>query len=481
MKLLNSFLLFSVFISFNLMSYAQHNVGTTTIIYQDPDRDNREIQTIILYPATATGTDTPIADGVFHAVVFGHGFSMAESDLYQYIWDAMVPLGYIFLFPTTEGGGVFSSPNHEAFGLDLKFLNSKIKLENNNSESIFYQKIAEKTAIMGYSMGGKAAYIASANNSELSVLISLAAAMSDFLIGVGYNAMELSVPFVSVPTLVVDAEFDCVVPEAEGHQLIYDALNSYCKNYVNILGGGHCYFASYSSVCEQGENLLGGDCASSFTITREEQNQTVIDIITPYLDYWLRNNQSALDDFNTYISTSDKVTSLTECDLNAADTSYTLTISTTGNGMVTVNGITYNSPISFFEGTNIVLNAIPDDDWEFIQWSGSINETATPTSFIMNKDKNINVLFQLENSVVIQESANKITLYPNPAKNIVNISSNNSIEKISVYDILGKNILTINPNNSKSVVNINDLNKGLYFIKVKTENGSESTHKLVKE
>lgn len=316
MNLKTSIFIF-IFISFAAKAQT-YSVGYKNMNVHDDVR-NRDIPTTIYYPSDIGGENAAISDGVFPAVIFGHGTGMADESLYDYIYEALVSEGYIVLFPTTEGGmPPLSVPKHEPFGLDLKYLNLFIKFENTNPVAFFNGHVSDKTAIIGHSLGGKGTLIAAANNTDITTIITLCAALSDPpwpFAGNGYDVVNNSLPYITVPSLVVDTEFDCVVPEAEGHYVTYDLLNVDCKTYVNILGGGHCYMASHSGTgiikCETAEN-----CSGNFTISREEQNNTVLDIIIPFLDYYLKEVDVALDDFLDYISTSPAVTYERDCEIS---------------------------------------------------------------------------------------------------------------------------------------------------------------------
>jgi glucose/arabinose dehydrogenase len=80
-------------------------------------------------------------------------------------------------------------------------------------------------------------------------------------------------------------------------------------------------------------------------------------------------------------------------------------------------------------------------------------------------------------------SLNTISIYPNPANHEVNIdfSSNNSVisPEISIYDMQGKIVKTIT-RNTKTIqkINTSELSNGLYFLKINTVNGEQSSHKL---
>ncbi len=71
---------------------------------------------------------------------------------------------------------------------------------------------------------------------------------------------------------------------------------------------------------------------------------------------------------------------------------------------------------------------------------------------------------------------NKFIIYPNPANQEINISSLEKIEKTSIYNSLGQFLFESKTNQ----INIEKLEKGLYFLKIKTSS-SETVEKFIKE
>ncbi len=72
---------------------------------------------------------------------------------------------------------------------------------------------------------------------------------------------------------------------------------------------------------------------------------------------------------------------------------------------------------------------------------------------------------------------NTFSVYPNPANNFVNITSQFSGDKnIAIYDILGKQV--INTTISSDRLNISELTSGVYMMTI-SQNGVSSTKKLV--
>jgi hypothetical protein len=79
-------------------------------------------------------------------------------------------------------------------------------------------------------------------------------------------------------------------------------------------------------------------------------------------------------------------------------------------------------------------------------------------------------------------NTNTISLYPNPADNMVTIE-NSGIEKISkldIYDITSKRIYTLSNNSlNKISIDVSQFDKGIYLIELSSENNSKITKKLI--
>ena len=71
------------------------------------------------------------------------------------------------------------------------------------------------------------------------------------------------------------------------------------------------------------------------------------------------------------------------------------------------------------------------------------------------------------------ENESYFNIFPNPASDNITISTNQEITEVNIYNILGVNVYneTFAMNNSQLNVNISDFSNGVYFIKVKTEEG----------
>jgi len=292
-----SFFLVSLFIFSSTASAQIFSVGNTSVVFYDSIR-NRNIATEIYYPADNAGQNQPVSVGAFPVLVFGHGFLMGWTS-YQNFWTEIVPNGYVICFPTTEMG---ISPDHQQFGEDLKFLATQMQIEAQDSTSLFFNSLAMETGLIGHSMGGGASFLAAENNSNVHALINFAAAETT-------PSAISAASGITVPSLIFSGDDDCVAPPIDHQNRMYDRLNSTCKTQVNIINGGHCYFADENAACSFGESF----CNGSLTITRTEQQAVTNDFFNLWLDYSLKGNQNAFTVFNDSLQTSNRINYLQKC------------------------------------------------------------------------------------------------------------------------------------------------------------------------
>src|SRR5690606_7752716 len=85
-------------------------------------------------------------------------------------------------------------------------------------------------------------------------------------------------------------------------------------------------------------------------------------------------------------------------------------------------------------------------------------------------------------TTVSNEEFNNITVnvYPNPTTDIVNIETEENLFNYVVYDINGREIQNGMFGNNNQV-NLQNVNSGVYFIKVTTTQGSTATVKVIKK
>lgn len=272
-------------------------VGSVTMSFFDAQR-SRNVDCEVHYPATSPGANAPFEAGAFPVLVIGHGFVMTVN-AYDYLVQHFAPLGFIVVLPTTEGG---FAPDHADFGADLAFLSEALRAAGNDTQSAFFGHVQPLTAIMGHSMGGGAAFLGASGNTDVQALITMAPAETN-------PSAVAAAAAVTVPTLVFAASEDCVTPIADHAQPIYDGMVVPCRAFINIIGGGHCYFGDSNFNCTFGEFTCGPD----LTISRAQQQDVVTDMATLWLQQHLFGDLSAEQAFADSLTSSARFTSATAC------------------------------------------------------------------------------------------------------------------------------------------------------------------------
>ena len=128
-------------------------------------------------------------------------------------------------------------------------------------------------------------------------------------------------------------------------------------------------------------------------------------------------------------------------DYSQFDTSYTFNYYT--------NDVTIKTPL-------LVVNYNPSSD-EIISstWITFTEDTAIP-NLVSNKTE--------------------ISIYPNPAKNFINIETNEDIISVNIYNTVGQLV----KNSSQRRVNISDLPSSIYIIEVNTKNKTTTERLIIK-
>ncbi|MGJ8591383.1 MAG: peptidoglycan DD-metalloendopeptidase family protein [Aquaticitalea sp.] len=84
---------------------------------------------------------------------------------------------------------------------------------------------------------------------------------------------------------------------------------------------------------------------------------------------------------------------------------------------------------------------------------------------------------------VDDEDFNSTSIYPNPVKDMVTITSNSKVEKATITDMMGKTIRIINTNAVEGIkeINLETLSNGIYFLNLQGNLNHRKIIKLVKE
>lgn len=76
-------------------------------------------------------------------------------------------------------------------------------------------------------------------------------------------------------------------------------------------------------------------------------------------------------------------------------------------------------------------------------------------------------------------SAKKVAVYPNPVKDVLNISATENIDSVSVFNLFGQNLLNKNINNTDGTIDMSGFATGTYIVNVQSGNNVK-TIKVVK-
>ena len=460
------FLTIATFLVMN--AFAQHSIGHFSKTFVDPSRNNRDILTEVYYPATSAGDNTPVANGQFPVIVFGHGFVMAW-DAYENLWEEFVPEGYIMVFPRTEGN--LASTDHQEFGWDLQFLVTELQNEGALVSSDIYNAVASETALMGHSMGGGAAFLAADSlctngNLNLKTLVGLAPAESSTN-GVSSIASAANV---TVPSLILSGVQDGVTPPNDHHGPMYNALASTCKTILNIIGGAHCYFANSNFACDFGEM----SASSGISISRAEQQDVTNDFVKLWLDYTLKSECESFTVFQDSVTSSTRVTNSQVCSISIP--TINTTISETAVQLSSnENGASAYQWLDCSNGNAPISNETSQAFTPALKGSYAVEVT-------VNGCRDTSACVDFASSLGLNENfGSHLHYHPNPANDAIVIFSDVAIlVDVSIFDLHGKVLLTeLNVENGTKI-SLNYLESGSYFITFYSEN-ERITKKLIKQ
>lgn len=73
-----------------------------------------------------------------------------------------------------------------------------------------------------------------------------------------------------------------------------------------------------------------------------------------------------------------------------------------------------------------------------------------------------------------------VSMYPNPASDVLNISAANTIKNASIFNVLGKKVMSLDINKNSESIDVSSLASGIYLIKYQL-NDATGTAKFIKE
>lgn len=124
-------------------------------------------------------------------------------------------------------------------------------------------------------------------------------------------------------------------------------------------------------------------------------------------------------------------------------------------------------PDSHIEGGSVFLAVIEGCEGNIANAkSMTSNKNIQPRRIIINLDE-------------VEMSDFKLTIYPNPAKDVININSTTAIENVTITDMNGRIVKNITLGVNEGQINIADLSQGVYILNA-VSNGKSVTEKIIK-
>lgn len=155
------------------------------------------------------------------------------------------------------------------------------------------------------------------------------------------------------------------------------------------------------------------------------------------------------------------------------------------NDVIVTDGGSKDKSIIWYKGANnaspsTVSSLVVDNNFQY--WSITVDD------FDGDTDNDIAAVGVFSNTLdwyenewdllgIDDNSINKIIIFPNPTKNLLNFKGLSENIDVSVYDIVGKNVLNENLGANESL-DVSKLHSGIYILKFKDYN---STFKFIKE
>jgi hypothetical protein len=81
---------------------------------------------------------------------------------------------------------------------------------------------------------------------------------------------------------------------------------------------------------------------------------------------------------------------------------------------------------------------------------------------------------------IVETTTNIIRIYPNPANDILNITSGTGLDRIEIFDLTGKLLYSINNSGSnKAIISLPDLKNGIYIVRCLDNSGDYFIKKII--
>ncbi|WP_298881567.1 T9SS type A sorting domain-containing protein [uncultured Polaribacter sp.] len=152
------------------------------------------------------------------------------------------------------------------------------------------------------------------------------------------------------------------------------------------------------------------------------------------------------------------------------------------NGLGTITANPASSDGFYDDGTTITLTANPNTGYGFTDWditnftsNTSSNSTTNPITFVIDGYYQFTANFSTVTSILDTKKIN-FEISPNPTNGILNLKVASTIKNGTIFNLIGKKVKSFTSKN----IDISTLSKGIYLLKIETENGKIGIEKVIK-
>jgi hypothetical protein len=127
---------------------------------------------------------------------------------------------------------------------------------------------------------------------------------------------------------------------------------------------------------------------------------------------------------------------------------------------------------TYVVNTFVNLYAIAYEGYEFVSWSDG--NTDNPRRITVTGNAMYIATF-VPATGIEETSALEIALFPNPAKDLLNITSSETISEIEIVNVMGQVVKRIEVNADNAVCDVEDLKAGVYVVRIHAAKSDTST------
>jgi hypothetical protein len=123
-------------------------------------------------------------------------------------------------------------------------------------------------------------------------------------------------------------------------------------------------------------------------------------------------------------------------------------------------------------GRSTTLNATPTNGWKFVEWQENGEVVSTDASFTFNVKENRSLTAHFEENVgVLDPSVFDVSIYPNPANDLLNVDLGNKAEEsnISIIDLNGKEVFSRLKSKGITQIDMLGIENGVYTVIIQNQ------------